>query len=346
MFKIKRHLIAVCLTSTAAHAAGAGAPINYDFCTLSPNVAREADPRLLPLWNAATVQEETAKLATSDKLLGTPLAAYPTSYVAMTKVRDRERCGGDLAIADRQSRLIGDLLADLMSRWLVLSVEECQGLSVDALGICGSASRTLSNGLGTLESALDMTAVYLSSHMATALLAVVFDDQFWAQEFPPSTHCKSHPCPSGVMKSRVDFLRRYKPHYDLNNKFLAANISTVARSLQQACLIKGPAFTIGAHVAERLPLEPLFKTVRDETFAAVLASIAAVNPDLHPMLQKYGDTYTSQFASFALWQHPPQAFIFAERKARTLLSNALITSGLGLLGSRSPEDLAANPWCQ
>ena len=342
--KVLNNLI-LCLTICWAYSGIAATVTNYDFCSL-PMSSSNADPRLLPMWNAATVHQETARLATSDQLRGTPLAAYPTSYVAMTEVRDQERCGGSLAIPDRQSRLIGDLLADLMSRWLVLTVEECEGNVDDATGLCGSVSRTTNKRLGTLESALDMTAVYLSSHMATALLAVTFDDVFWSQEFPASTHCSEHPCSPAVMRARVDFLKRYKKYYDLNNKFLSSNISTVAESLKRACLIKGPAFEVGARIAERLPFEGLFKTIRDETFAAVLGGISAVSPDTHPMLKQVGSSYTTQFAEFKLWDKPPQSIIFAERKARALLSNMLLTSGLSLLGSRSPQDLAESVDCQ
>ena len=346
MFNILKYLVTICLTLWASQVSWARSPASYDFCSLPRDTNLDDDTRQLTMWNAATVQLETARLAASDKLRGTPLAAYPTSYVAMTNARDRARCGGDLAIGDRRSRLIGDLLADLMSRWLVLTIEECQGVSDQAVGICGSVSRILGTRLGSLESALDMTAVYLSSHMATALLAVVFDDQFWSEEFPETTHCSTHPCPTGVMKARVDFLKLYKPYYDLNNKFLASNLRTVADSLAKACLIRGPAFGLSARLAERFPLEALFKAVRDETFASVLAGISAVNPEDHPMLKQVGDTYTTQFAEFKNWAHPPQSVVFAERKARALMSNALVTSGLGLLGSRSAEDLAANYSCK
>ena len=317
----------------------AQAVTNYDFCSLPSGIATDADARFLPIWNAATVQYETNRLATSDRLRLTPLAAYPTSYVAMTAARDRERCQGALKIAERPSRLIGDHLADLMSRWLVLSVEECSADRSGALGICGAVSRTVQSRLGTLESALDMTAVYLSSHMATALLAVAYDDQFWEQEFPKSTHCAQHPCSSVVWQSRAAFLRRYKPYYDLNNRFLATNLTTVAASLQKACLIRGPAFAIGAKILERLPLENLFKSIRDETFDAALSALVAINPDAHPMLGADGGKHIAQFDEFKIWENPPQALVRAEGKARALLANSLLRGGLGLLGSRSWTEL-------
>ena len=343
-------LLTFCLSICLAPLSRAQAATNYDFCTLpggtSADAVEDVDARSLPIWNAATVHQEISRLANSDGLHGTPLAAYPTSYVAMTAARDRERCQGSLKITDRRSRLIGDLLADLMSRWLVLSVEDCKSDSTKALGICGSVSRTVQNKLGTLESALDMTAVYLSSHMATAIVAVAYDDQLWEQEFPESTHCLRHPCSSSVWKSRADFLKLYKPYYDLNNKFLAANLTTVAESLQNACLIRGPAFALGAKILERLPLENLFKSIRDETFSAALATLAVINPDTHPMLREVGGRYVTQFDEFKIWETPPQSLVRAERNSRALLANSLLRGGLGLLGSKSAAELERSPACR
>ena len=335
---IKKFLI-ICFIIFLTPASWAEAAYNYDFCSLPKEASTDSDPRLLPIWNAAIVQQEISRLATSDGLRSTPLAAYPTSYVDMTAARDRERCQGTLMITDRRSRLIGDHLADLMSRWLVLSVEECNSARTNALGICGSASRTVHDQLGTLESALDMTAVYLSSHMATAIVAVAYDDQFWEQEFSESTHCAQHPCSASVWKSRIDFLKRYKPYYDLNNKFLATNLTTVAESLQKACLIRGPAFLLGAKLLERLPLENLFKSIRDETFAAALAALGAIDPDTHPMLRKDSRNYVAQFDEFKIWETPPQSLLRAERTARAVLANSLLRGGLGLLGSKSRAEL-------
>jgi hypothetical protein len=341
MFKV---LPLLCLAVCLAPLSQAQGATNYDFCSLPKSTSGDAelgaDARLFPIWNAATVNAEISRLVESDGLRSTPLAAYPTSYVAMTAARDRERCQGSLKITDRPSRLIGDLLADLMSRWLVLSVEDCRPVSTDALGICGSVSRTVQFKLGTLESALDMTAVYLSSHMATAIVAVAYDDQFWEQEFPESTHCLGHPCSSSVWKNRADYLKQYKLYYDLNNKFLASNLTTVVQSLENACLIRGPAISLGAKILERLPLENLFKSIRDETFSAALATLAAIDPATHPMLRVVGGKYVTQFDDFKIWNAPPWSLVRGERNSRALLANSLLKSGLGLLGSKSAADLA------
>lgn len=316
--------------------------INYDFCSLlKPRPLGQANTDL-ELWNANAVQQNTFAAATDQQIRDTPLASYPTSYVKMTAVRDIERCNGTLKIKDRETRLIGDLLADFMSRWLVLSIKQCNfdnSNSADT-GICGSMRRSYRDRLGTLESAMDMTSVYLSSHMGSALIAVIYNDAFWNQEYPRSTHCLSRPCSSVVTKERIKFLRRYKPDYDLNNRFLAKNISTVMSSLKDSCLLRGNLATIGAQFLEHLPLQILFEQIRNATFEAALSAALTAEVDNHPMLSLVNGKFQAQYNEFSEWDLAPKQITDAEQYARTLFANSIIQSGLSRLGSMSWEELA------
>lgn len=338
MRKIPLMILIASLLSAAAPARA----VQYDFCTLPAMSA--ADPDSLPMWDAATVQAQTFAAATSENVTDTPLAAYPISYVRMTAARDRERCGGMLAIGDRSSRLIGDRLADYMSRWLVKGVQECSLAPDEEIktGICGAMRRTTTSQLASLASALEITAVYLSSHMASALIAVMYDDVFWNQEFPPATHCQRRPCGDQVLRARVAAMRAYKPFYDLNNRFLAKNIGTVIETLKDACHIRGSLASAGASVAEHLPLELLFGRIRDTSFASALTAAPAVDPDDHPMLRLDAGRYTAQQTQMREWQLPP-ALADAERSARELIANSLIKSSLGFVGSRGWSDLSMLP---
>jgi len=327
--------------------------LSYDFCTdRRPVTASLTAPQPL---NAAEVAEWTRAAAASPSIKDTPWQAYPVAYVAMTAERDRERCSGMLRIGDRPSRLIGDRLADLMTRWLGLAVVHCReaGARTSRYGLCASMARSHEQGLGSLESALDMTAVYLSSHMGGALLAVIYDDRFWNQEFPVDTHCSDTPCGAKVIARRAEYVRRYKPAYDLNNAFLAKNLDTVMNSLKRACLIRGTLATTGARVAEHFPLAPLFGKIRDEAFQGALDSIALVAPQDHPMIVEDGAeaglgfrAYTPPLFtadSFRDWDEVPEPLAKAERTARGLLTNSLVRAGLGLAGSRSWDDLESFP---
>ena len=314
----------------------------FDFCTLRGLATHAADASVL--WDAETVQTQTRQAAVSARVSDTPLAAYPISYVRMTEERDRERCGGMLAIPDRASRLIGDLLADYMSRWLVKSTQDCELEQSGGVqtGICGAMRRSITKRLPSLASAMDMTSVYLSSHMASALVAVLYDDEFWNQEFPRATHCVRRPCGEEVMAARVSFVRAYKPYYDLNNRFLAKNLHTVMGTLTAACHIRGTLASASAHVLERFPLELLFGRIRDTTFSAAIAALPLVDPKTHPMLAFVEGRYTGQFEVMREWRLP-QPLAEAEATARDVLTNSLVRSGLGLLGGRSWEDLRGTP---
>lgn len=329
------------ISLVAASTAHSSNKISYDFCELPLDSGHGLEEFSQALWNAELVQENTYLAAIDPQVRDTPLAAYPISYVRMTAERDRERCQGMLKISDRNSRLIGDLLADFMSRWLVLSVQLCDLKSVDEVdfGLCSALRRSYRNNTGTLESAMELTSVYLSSHMSSALLAVVYDDVFWNQEFPTSTHCLKRPCNRKITEERLKYLKAYKPYYDLNNRFLAKNITTVMNSLKDACFVQGHLAKVGALALERLPLELVFGRIRDETFAAAVSAVNDSNINNHPMLTLHDGKYHAEYEIFREWEQTPQAIIAAEKQARSLIANSIIKSGLSWIGSLSWQDL-------
>jgi hypothetical protein len=331
--------------------------INYDFCNTS--AALEADPatdpiQTLRLWNAQDVQEQLRTLTNDANLLDTPWNSYPITYVAMTKARDFERCHGILATPNLKHQLIGDLLADMMSRWLALSMMSC-GANTNqgdpTYGFCAAMDRTLSSNIDTLGSALEITSVYLSSHMAMALAAVVHDDLFWNGEFPPATHCPSFgqkTCPQQVILERIRWVEDYKVHYNRNNRFLAKNVVTIIKTLRQACYIRGEFFETSATLAQQLPLpvlELFFGNIRDKTFRAGLELAKTIDPSAHPMLAKGADgLYHRQFTNIKFFNKMPRPLAAAEDFARTQLRGPLLlTSIFSGLGSRTWRDLAANP---
>lgn len=336
-----------------------GAAIDYDFCSLSRPAQRPApqtgdgtsDATSLSLWNAATVQTQLRRLILDPNLIDTPWNSYPVAYVAMTAARDFERCNNrSLATKNRSHQIIGDLLADLMSRWLALSSQQCAAspsLGDRRSGFCAAFERIRNQATDTFGASLEITTVYLSSHMAMSLAAVVRDDLFWNQEFPADTHClPGKACPRTTIENRIKWVKSYKTHYDRNNRFLAGNISTIVTTLRQACYLRGGVLDATSMLANNLPgLELLFGNIRDKTFQAAIELARTLPPESHPMLEKQANgLFTRQFKNVRFFESMPPSLASAETNARALLRGPLfLTSALPGLGSRSWSDLAANP---
>jgi hypothetical protein len=324
--------------------------INYDFCTIDEviphGVAREASE----VWGRATIQQELRALIIDPVIADTPWNAYPISYLTMTDARDQERCHGNLASRDRANRLIGDLLADYMTRGLIAASRTCPTLSPGiSTGLCGAMGRIKNRRMGALEAALDVTSVYLSSHMAEALVAVILDDSFWNQEFPANTHCRSTPsengqrlCPRSILQARLAWIQRYKIHYDKNNQFLSQNLVTVIRSLQNACYLGTPLPNVGAGLISQVPgISLIFGQIRDRTFRAALAW-AATNPIRHPMLQwnPQEGIFVPRKGEYHPFTIMPAPLRDAEDNGRSVLLGAQwLTRLLGPLASRSWSEL-------
>ena len=332
-------------------------PVDYDFCHWSAvDASTDSDPGR-QIWSAVTLQREITAVTRNPLLRDTPWDAYPLVYINLTHARDVERCGGRLSTADRQNRLIGDLLADYMSRWLALSVVACARHPEAGdrdFGFCAAMSRIRNQRQNALQATLEMTAVYLSSHMAMGIAAVARDDAFWNQEFPSPTHCQaeSQPCAAAVLDERLKWMRRYKQYYDLNNDFLARNFATVIDTLERACYIDGALLGLGTRLTAPLPgLDLLFGTIRDRTFLAGLAWAARLDPVSHPMLVWDPDlaVWSANIDDFRTMNPMPAELAGAEKYARATLAVAnfatrflpsAISLGWTELSAKRPSDIA------
>ena len=338
----------IVLTNTAF-----GAEAAPRFCVGSNDEIQSRDGQAL--WGPSSVQHYIRELLQKPYLRDTPNAAYPLTYLNMTAERDKERCGGTLSADDDQAEAIGDLLADIMSRWLVLSVDTCsQTRSSDTeIGICGAIHRGSRGRYDSLRSAVELTSVYLSSHMASALAAVILSDHIWLNNFPSSTHCPvGQDCPAYVLENRLRFVQDYKSLYDKNNAFLAGRIATVTQTLSQACYIRGPLVPVGGLLVNNLSINKvLFSILRDQTFKSGVALARSIRPDQHPMLRRGDDGYVEvEYGVFQQFQSPPEALMELESRARATFANDAWSWLLKPLGGRDAAELlrirpSQNPSC-
>jgi hypothetical protein len=323
------------------------------FCEVSNDELQIRDGQAL--WGPASVQHYIREVLQKPYLKDTPNAAYPLTYLHMTAERDRERCGGTLSADDEGSEVIGDLLADIMSRWLVLSVDICSQTRSDDLeiGICGAIHRGAQGRYDSLRSAVELTSAYLSSHMASALAAVILSDHIWLDNFPSPTHCPvGRDCPTYVLENRLRYVQDYKSLYDKNNAFLAGSIATVTQTLSNACYIRGPLVPAGGQLVNKLSIIKLiFSHLRDQTFKAGIALARSIRPELHPMLRRGRDGYVEvEYGAFGQFQSLPQGLVELEKGARAAFANDAWSWLLKPLGGRDASELleirpSANPSC-
>lgn len=308
------------------------------------------------LWGPASVQHYIRALLQKPHVIDRPAASYALTYLTMTAERDKERCGGMLAADDSSDELIGDLLADVMSRWLVLSTDACLQSAAPkgaSLGICGATRRSVDNRFDTLRSALEVTSVYLSSHMASALAAVILSDTMWTQSFPENTHCpKALPCPMSVIQERIKYVRSYKTLYDKNNGFLAKHISTVISTLKRACYVKTGLASAGAPFVNNLPINALvFGHLRDLTFESAIKLASSLKRQNHPMLrQTETGEWALEYSTYRGFSLAPTGLLELEAHARNTFANASWSWILKPLGGLDATDLSRlqpsqNPAC-
>lgn len=324
------------------------------FCSLGESLQ---DRHGQDIWGAFTVQHYIRELLNKPHVVDNPAASYGISYLVMTRERDQQRCGGMLAADDPQSELIGDLLADIMSRWLVLATDQClEKKAVDAsgVGICRAIQRTVARKDDTLRSALELTSVYLSSHMASALGAVILADSMWNQSFPSDTHClPKRPCSASAMAARVRHIRKYKLLYDKNNAFLARNVVTVIETLKNACYLRKGLLTAGAPIVNELPINALlFGQLRDQTFATAIELASTIRRQNHPMLTLSKDgNWQIEYSSVRNFVETPAILFELESTARKTFSSDALGWLLKPLGGRDDSDLrrirpSVNPSCR
>ena len=267
----------------------------YDFCLKNyPNSK---------VWSRPTIESNLRELVDNPPVHNTILESYPNAYITMTAQRDIERCGssGKLVSGYEISNYINHQLADLMTRYLDKITHDCSvkpSLSKESYGICYNQKRFLeSKNLDSVTSFLESTSVYISSHIAISLSAVLLDDEFWDN----SSYHMAHSSKPSHIRDRIFYTKRYKVNYDAFNEFLAANLTTVSKALKQECLISGNTLVLGAKVGENIPaLSNSFGKIRDKAFdeAIDLAIKWQNTPDSNPMIVKKSGKYTVDFSQY------------------------------------------------
>lgn len=281
--------------STVAATTASVAPVitgsRYDFCRLSQ--AAVPNFGVPEIWNAARVASEVQALRNSKGIKGSPWEAYPAIYLRMTAARDRERCAGGLHAENQVSQLIGDRLADLMSRFYVLETRQC-GSAVPprhgSSGFCGLMQRIKAEKLDALTAAMASTAVYISSHIALALRAVVMDDYFWNDlaahgSGSPELAEAAHADPARARRVRLALVAQYRPEYDKFNGFLADQIATAVGALSEEGLLSNQALIVTSGLAKYVSFRScFFRRIRDGAFDAAVQDSKELGGLNHPMM--------------------------------------------------------------
>lgn len=284
------------------------------------------------LWNRNRVQDEV--YAAASEIKHEVFSAYMASYIPMTFQRDKERCGGSLASNSFRKDMIGDHLADIMSKFHVKYTLKCvksPSWNSNSSSFCADYRRVTQNNLNTLSSMLIASSTYLSAHMATSLSALILDDKFW-HSYPGHNVVDDY---DDEMASRVREVKSYKKLYDKNNAFLAQSLTTVIDSLEKGCYVNSKTMNIASSLIEKLNLgEYVFKVIRDETFAIGLELATNMNPKLHPMLSKEGanNYYYVDFDKLAYWRVEPKSLREHKRNTSLLVHPpgfSFITRNLG-----------------
>ncbi|MEY2987886.1 MAG: hypothetical protein RJB13_1407 [Pseudomonadota bacterium] len=246
-----------------------------DFCTEQSEQS--------PLWSAEKVQLELQKLIDTGNFKKSGLSAYAETYKAMTAERDAERCkpGGALAPHSPQSGRVNSVLADLMSKGLVLSQTKCiqtfqdSSVRVPNIGsqLCEINYRAVNERWTALELSMASTAVYLTSVMGIAISTLPHIDALWLDT------------PHDSLEKRISALKvSFKPTFDSFNVFLSDNLHTVAQVLLKEKRIECSIFELAARAVglSKAPKQ-LFKEIRDKTFQLGLELSRTWPKGLHPL---------------------------------------------------------------
>ncbi|MBC7531513.1 MAG: hypothetical protein H7318_08045 [Oligoflexus sp.] len=268
----------------------ASQPTVTDFCVLS---GIERDPNSQGFWSAETVDYQITQLIEDPAVYGTPWMAYPSAYRRMTAARDVSRCQGALQTIDKVNASLNHLLSDIMTRWYVLTVQQCahsQAKLGTNAGFCPHMNRMRLERYDSLSAAMSSTAIYLSSHIALSVSAMAFDDAFWDQMPDPETHNDGSRPRAKVMNARVIAIKRFKPVFDNFNAFLGNNLSVVAGALQESKLLNGSVLNFASNLSRVIPLRSFaFGKTRDDAFATALDLIETLQPAQHPMIRVEGE---------------------------------------------------------
>jgi hypothetical protein len=312
----------------------------YDFCQIKGSQVETTSVRP---WGAEMVQKAISDLIALPTIKNTAWSAYPVAYRKMTAERDKARCSGSLVNSDPRINLINHHLSDIMTRWLVLETGQCAAMPQSAMpgdGLCGVLKWAARDKLDALSEALASTAVYISSHIAISLSAVIMEDAFW-DAFPgPNTHRGARSLDS-VLEARLTWVKTYKPTFDLFNPFLADNLKTVADALKKAGLIKGNTLNLALYMAKILPCKAdLFGSIRDKAFDTAVSYTKDPLLSRHPMLKAKDGGYVLDYGRFNFQAPLPKAVKNLEDFAITAVANPLsLKMYRDILGGVKPEEL-------
>ena len=249
---------------------------SYDFCQLSRNNTENSVQAVT--WNKSRVQAEISRLLSAPDIAGTFFRGYPAVYQAMTAQRDIERCGGTLQGKDAMNQMLGDRLADMMTRFYIREVEGCRTGSILASGssgFCQLMADAKNDHYDALSFTMASTAIYISSHIALSLRAVLADDDFWDSLGGETT-----------WDVRLLALKSYRSDYDKFNGFLADQLSTVTEALHREELLGNANLALAASLAQYLSFrECAFKKIRDQAFEVAVADAVEFQGRKHPMMQ-------------------------------------------------------------
>lgn len=267
----------------------------WDFCQQQ---GLATDPNSSELWSAETVQAELQKLLNEPFMGRSPWSAYLISYQKMTAARDKARCTGTLRSSDSLMQNMNHLLSDIMTRWYVTLMRECQVRSIEVPGFCPLVKTIKTKNYDALSAAMAATGIYLSSHLALSLSAIAYADDFWDATPLPETHRGSGSWQE-VRTARLRYLKKFKPTYDAFNGFLGNEIKTVATTLKDADLIKGNTLNLAAGLSNFVPHRAaFFGRIRDEAFEAGQKIVEAVEPKAHPLIAVTGSRHALAYGSY------------------------------------------------
>ncbi len=287
------------------------------------------------------VQREVGQLAAD--LAGRSWAAYPVSYKRMTRERDKARCGGRLQADDELLEQINSRLADVMSRWYVSETRRClreEPVRDESGGFCPLIAKIGRERYDALSAAMASSAVYISSHLALSLAAVIYDDAVWEVSPDPGVRADGRPW-AEIRDRRLAAMPRFKPVYDRFNGFLGDNLQTVAGALQEAGMLRGDTLNFVAGVSQMVPFKAAaFGKIRDTAFAAALRTVRQQAPELHPLVRVQEGGRTLVFSGAARGAVYTPELLQVEREAVYQVANPLsLHLYRSLLGGKSWDDL-------
>ena len=298
--------------SSIAHAS-----FQYDFC--SGGSTR--------LWSRYKIDKEIDSLIAHKDIRNTSKVAYPVIYKYMTEDRDKRRCqGGSLESEVFVSNLIGHLLADTMTRFLVKETARCApqpSLSKKKLyGICGVSQRLSKNArFDMISGAMLSTSVYISSHIALSLSAIVFDDRFWNSLYGVQ-QAHGSALDKEVAGERIRLIKKFRPTFDLYNAFLAGSLLLVEKSLTDYGLISGHHLRSAASLSNNSPIvRGVFRSIRSLAFNEALDLAQKWQPTDHPMIGARRGEFTISDGIFQKDFVYPSSLIRLENRAVLRLAN-------------------------